>query len=231
MTTALHLRRADARADHPLTRTPAVVTLWVTAGVLILLGLSWPLAAGGVGARSTPWLPVAAVSILGGCAALGWPRPASVGPTAPQLMLLLGAAGMVGGLWLDTRAGGFAAATALCLSNSLDLPATLWVHWRQLPMMHIGLIAGGRATGPLLHSLRRGCRRQFCARLAQNLVCSGWMSIGMAAGSLVFMHLAVQVDERAPTAMLGGMFGGMVWGMVASVSLYRVWVRGSARHG
>jgi hypothetical protein len=231
MITRMHLRPAGVPKDYPLPRTPGVTTLWVTAGVLILLGLSWPLAAGGMGAQSTPWLPVTVLSILGGCAALGWLRPASVGPTAPQLMLLLGTAGMVGGLWLDTRAGVFAAAAALCLSKPLDLPATLWLHWQQWPMMHIGMIAGGLATGPLLRSLRRGCRRQFCARLAQNLICSGWMLIGMAAGSLVFMHLAVQVDERAPTAMLGGMFGGMVWGMVASVSLYRAWVRGSAGHG
>ena len=224
-------RQAGVAADRPLDRRPPAATPWVTVGVLILLGLSWPLATGGMGAQSTPWLPVTVLSVLGGCAALDWLRPASIGPTAPQLMLLLGAAGMVGGLWLDTRAGGFAAAAALCLSSPLDLPATLWLHWQRLPMMHVGMIAGGLAAVPLLRSLRRSCRRQFCARLAQNLVCSALMLAGMAVGTWVFVHLAVQVGERAPTAMLGGMFGGMVWGMVVSVSLYRVRSRSSGARG
>ena len=229
--TSLQLHQAGAAAYRRLDRSPAAATLAVTVGVLVLLGLSWPIATGGLGAQGTPWLAITVLSVLGGCAALGWLRPARVGPTAPQLMLLLGAAGMVGGLWLDARTGGFAAAAALCLATPLDLLATPWLHWQQLPLMHVGMIGGGLATVPLLRSLRQGCRRQFCARLAQNLSCSAWMLIGMAVGSWVFMHLAVQVGERAPTAMLGGMFGGMVWGMVASVSLYRVWVRITAPHG
>ncbi|MDB5880653.1 MAG: hypothetical protein JWP43_531 [Ramlibacter sp.] len=215
-------------AEHSPGATPAVATLWVSAGVVTLLGLSWRFSGGGMDAQSTCWLAVTLLSILGGCAALGWLRRASVGPTAPQLMLLLGALGMAGGLWWDTGAGGFAAVAALCLSEPLDLAATLSLHWEHLPMMHIGMIAAGLATGPLLRSLRRGCRRQFCARLAQNLVCSGWMVTGMAAGALVFTHLAAQVGGGPPMAMLGGMFSGMVWGMVASVSLYRTWVRISA---
>ena len=130
---------------------------------------------------------------------------------------------MVGGLAYDARAGGFAALASVCLAGAGDFLATLRLHWQQLPAMHLGMIAGGLATVPLLRILRKGCRRQFCARLAQNLACSAWMVAGMTAGTLAFMRLAAWAGGRSSAAMLGGMFSGMVWGMVASVSIYRLW--------
>jgi hypothetical protein len=79
---------------------------------------------------------------------------------------------------------------------------------------------------PLMPKLRRGCRRQLCARLGQNLLCSGWMVVGMAAGSLLFLALAGWFGAvRAPVTVLAGMFAGMVWGMVASVSLVQTLIR------
>jgi hypothetical protein len=212
-------------------RTPAASTMGATTALLLLLASGWKVAAGGTGAPDAAWLVLTAVSILGGFAALGWLRPATVGVTAPQLMLLLGAAGMVLGLAFDARAGRFAALAALCLSAPVDLPGTVALHWRQLPLMHLGMIAGGLATVPLLRSLRKGCRRQFCARLAQNLLCSSWMVLGMAAGTIVFMHLAAARGAQGPAAMLGGMFGGMVWGMVVSVAIYRTWISVRPGHG
>jgi len=216
--------RADAGA-FIVTRGPAAATLAAVAGLLMLLGLSWHLADAGTGRREMAWLSLTVLSILAGAVALGWLRPARVGFTAPQLMLLLGACGMVAGLWLDARQGGFAALAVLCLGEPGDLAGTLALHWRQLPLMHIGMVTGGLATVPLLRRLRQGCRRQFCARLAQNLACSGWMVVGMAAGTVAFMHLSGERGDRGAAAMLGGMFGGMVWGMVASVALYRLWIR------
>lgn len=216
-------------APFTIIRVPAASSLSVMAGLLVLLGLSWRLAGAGSGARELAWLSLAVGSILAGYAALGWLRPARVGVTAPQLMLLLGAAGMVAGLWLDARHGGFTALAALCLGEPGDLSGTLALHWRQLPLMHVGMVAGGLATVPLLRRLRQGCRRQFCARVAQNLACSIWMVVGMAAGTLAFMHLAGEHVERGAAAMLGGMYGGMVWGMVASVAIYRLWIRLSSR--
>jgi hypothetical protein len=207
-----------------LIRMPAAASPFAAAGLLLLLSTSWVLTVPGGGAHDATWLAVAAICVLAGCAGLGWLRPASVGLTAPQLMLLLGAAGMVAGLWLDTRSGGFATLAALCLSRPGDLAGTLALHWGQLPLMHLGMLTGGLATVPLLRSLRQGCRRQFCARLAQNLICSGWMVMGMATGTLAFMDLASRLGDRGPAAMLAGMFGGMVWGMVASVAMYRVWI-------
>ncbi len=203
-------------------RAPGTSSVLAVSGLLLLVAWSWQLATiGGEGA--TAWAGVTAVSIICGFAALGWMRPARIGMTAPQVMLLLGALGMVGGLWLDARAGGFSVLASLCLADSDDFFATLRLHWQQLPAMHLGMTAGGLATVPLMRALRRQCRRQFCALLVQNLACSAWMIVGMSAGTIAFMQLAAWSGGRGPAAMLGGMFGGMVWGMVASVAMYRLW--------
>jgi len=206
-------------------RTLATSPLLTAAGLLALVGCAWRLAPSGE-PSDVFWAELTLAATVGGFAVLGWLRPARlvpVGVTAAQLMLLLGAAGMVAGLALDARAGGFDALASSCLAGPRTFVATLRLHWRQLPDMHLGMIAGGLATVPLLRSLRQGCRRQFCARLVQNLACSAWMVAGMSAGTVVFMDIANRAGGRSPAAMLGGMIGGMVWGMVASVSLYRVW--------
>jgi hypothetical protein len=203
-------------------RAPGTSIVLAVAGLLLLLGWSWQLATSGDD-RATAWAGVTAVSIICGFAALGWMRPARIGMTAPQVMLLLGALGMVGGLWLDARAGGFSVLASLCLADKGDFIGTLRIHWQQLPAMHVGMTVGGLATVPLMRTLRRHCRQQYCAQLVQNLACSAWMIVGMAAGTIAFMQLAVWSGGRGSAAMLGGMFGGMVWGMVASVAMYRVW--------
>ena len=203
-------------------RAPGISTLLVVSGLLLLLACSWQLATVS-DERAAAWAGVTAVSIIFGFAALGWLRPARIGMTAPQVMLLLGALGMVGGLWLDARAGGFSMLASLCLAGSDDFFGTLRMHWQQLPAMHLGMTAGGLATVPLMRSLRRHCRQQFCALLVQNLACSAWMIVGMAVGTIAFMQLAAWSGGRGSAAMLGGMFGGMVWGMVASVAMYRLW--------
>jgi hypothetical protein len=205
-------------------RTAVASNVLAAAGLLALIGCAWRLAAAG-GGHDIVWVELTAAATVGGFAALGWLRSARVGVTAPQIMLLLGAAGMVAGLAYDAHAGGFAALASVCLAGPGDLLATLRLHWQQLPAMHLGMIAGGLTTVPLLRAFRRGCRRQFCARLVQNLACSAWMVLGMSAGTLVFLHLAALAGGRSPAAMLGGMFGGMVWGMVVSVSVYRLWFR------
>jgi len=192
------------------------------ACLLVLLAGAWRLAA--VGDRHEAlWVQLTVAAILGGYVALGWLRSARVGLTAPQVMLLLGAAGMVGGLAFDEHTGGFTALVSLCQAGTGDFVGTMRLHWQLLPATHLGMIVGGLATVPLLRSLRRGCRRQFCARLVQNLACSGWMIVGMGAGAFAFIELAAWAGARSATAMLGGMFAGMVWGMVVSVGIYRLW--------
>lgn len=203
-------------------RAPGASSVLAVSALLLLLAWSWQLAAVR-DAGAAEWAGLTAVSIICGFAALGWMRPARIGMTAPQVMLLLGALGMVGGLWLDARAGGFSVLASLCLADSDDFFATLRLHWQQLPAMHLGMTAGGLATVPLMRALRQHCRRQFCALLVQNLACSAWMIVGMSAGTIAFMQLAAWSGGRGPAAMLGGMFGGMVWGMVASVAMYRLW--------
>ena len=200
------------------------------SGLLLLLAWSWQLSSVSDD-HATPWAGVTVASIICGFAALGWLRSARVGITAPQVMLLLGALGMVGGLWFDARSGGFAALASLCLTSPGDFFATLSLHWRQLPAMHLGMIAGGFATVPLMRTLRQHCRRQFCAQLAQNLACSAWMVAGMAIGTIAFIHLAALTGGRGSAAMLGGMFSGMVWGMVVSVAMYRFWFWLMRKHG
>ena len=203
-------------------RAAPASTALAAVGLLALVACGWRLIAA-EGEHDAAWGALTVAVTIGGCATLGWLRSASVGITAPQIMLVLGAAGMVAGLACDARGGGFDRLASLCLAASGDFVGTLRLHWRQLPLMHLGMIAGGLTTVPLLRALRPGCRRQFCARLVQNLACSAWMVVGMTAGTLVFLRLASWAGGRDAAAMLGGMFGGMVWGMVSSVSVYRLW--------
>ena len=92
-------------------------------------------------------------------------------------------------------------------------------------LLAVGMWVGGFAAIPLLRAVRPHCRRQYCARVAQNIACSVWMTVGMAAGVLLFEFLIALIGQRSAVSMLGGMFAGMVWGMVASVALYRLYFR------
>ncbi len=211
-------------------RTIESSTVRSIAGLLVLVTCAWQIARVD-DAHALAWIGVTLLFIVAGCIALGWLRPSHIALTAPQAMLLLGTLGMVAGLGYDARQGGFAALVSMCNAGQGDLLATLRLHLRLLPGMHLGMVAGGLVTVPLLRSLRPACRRQFCARLTQNLACSGWMVVGMAAGTVLFSALAAWAGARNAAAMLGGMFSGMVWGMVASVLLYRLWFAVSDRHG
>jgi len=171
------------------------------------------------------WASLGIALILAGLALLARLRPARGALTAPQWMLLLGALGMVGGLALDARDGGLTTLAALC-SGPSDLAGMLRLHLTQLPLAHLGMVAGGLVVVPLMPRIRRGCRRQLCAQLGQNLLCSTWMVVGMAAGTLLFLELAGWAGAvREPVAVLAGMFAGMVWGMVASVALVQGLIR------
>ena len=171
------------------------------------------------------WSLVALALVAGGLLALARLRPRRGGLTSPQWMLLLGAVGMLLGLALDAHRGGLQVIAALC-SGPAELAGMLLLHLQQLPLAHAGMVAGGLVVVPLMPRMRRGCRRQLCAQLGQNVVCSAWMVVGMAAGSLVFLELAGWVQAvREPAAVLAGMAAGMVWGMVASVALVQALIR------
>jgi hypothetical protein len=164
-------------------------------------------------------------AVLLGAAALGWLRPPRVGLTAPQTMLLLGAIGMLLGLMVDSHATELGMLASLCGQADGNLWAMVQLHWVLLPWMHVGMWVGGFAAIPLLRAIRPTCRRQYCVHLAQNVACSAWMTVGMSAGVLLSDYLASRSGARSPDSMLGGMFSGMVWGMVASVALYRLYFR------
>jgi len=195
---------------------------WVCAVLMLASVWWWQLRVMQEG-RELMWLAVTALSVLSGFAALGWLRPARVGITAPQAMLLLGTLGMLCGLTWDTRGVGLEALASLCAVRAPDWVELARLHLEWLPAMHAGMIAGGLAALVLLRRARHDCRRQFCARIAQNIACSGWMLAGMSAGVLLYYRLAPLLGGSGASAMLGGMIGGMIWGMVVSVALYRLY--------
>jgi hypothetical protein len=173
----------------------------------------------------TAWTALGIALILAGLLALARLRPGRGSLNSPQWMLLLGAVGMLAGMAIDAGAGGLATLTALC-TGPRGLASMLLLHLSLLPVAHAGMIAGGLVVVPLMPKLRRGCRRQLCAQVGQNLVCSAWMVVGMAAGSIVFLEVAGWLQAvRGPAVVLAGMFAGMVWGMVASVTLVQALVR------
>lgn len=197
----------------------------MAASALVVLGAAWwwQLAA----LRETNelvWLAVTAVSVLTGFVALGWLRPARVGITAPQAMMLLGTLGMLGGLALDVQRAGLETIASMCAASAPDFLAVARLHLEWLPAMHVGMVAGGLGALVWLRRVRPGCRRQFCARFLQNIACSGWMIVGMVAGVVLYYRLAAWFGSMGVSAMLGGMIGGMVWGMVVSVSIYRIFI-------
>ena len=57
--------------------------------------------------------------------------------------------------------------------------------------------------------------------VTQNVLCSSWMLVGMTFGSTLFVQSINSINGMSVDKMLGGMFTGMVWGMVVSVGLYR----------
>ena len=175
------------------------------------------------------WILLSFAVVVLGVAALGWMRPRQVGITSSQAMLMLGAMGMALGLALDARAMPLASIAAVCSQAGASLWALMRLHWDLLPAMHAGMWAGGFLAVPLLRTLRPTCRRQYCARVVQNLACSAWMTVGMSTGVLLAAALVSASGPGGEAAMLSGMACGMVWGMVASVALYRLYFRAAGR--
>ena len=203
----------------------------MAACALVVLGAAWWWQLASLHeARELVWLAVTAFSVLTGFVALGWLRPARVGITAPQAMMLLGTLGMLTGLAFDVQRAGLAAIASMCAASAPDFLAVAQLHLEWLPAMHVGMVAGGLGALAWLRRVRPGCRRQFCARFLQNITCSGWMIAGMVAGVMLYYRLAAWFGSGGVPAMLGGMIGGMVWGMVVSVAIYRI-VIGMHRFG
>ena len=137
-------------------------------------------------------------------------------------MLSLGFGGMFLGLLYDVLNAGPQQLQSLCSqSAALGFWDSLLLHVEFLPGMHVGMLAGGLLAIPSLRLLRPHCGRYLCSLFAQNLMCSTWMLVGMTLGALWLSRWQLVGGISTLPGMLGGMFVGMTWGMVASVALYR----------
>ena len=206
-----------ARSVGSAAITPSLLLLAVAATL-------WGLGARG-NAAATSYGAVIALSLVLvalGCAALSWVRPQRAGLSPPYIMLSLGFGGMLLGLGVDLLMGGPARLESLCSQSvRLDFVESLELHIAFLPAMHAGMLTGGLLAIPSLRLLRQHCGRYLCSLLTQNLLCSAWMLLGMTAGALWLVRWQVEAGTSSLPGMLGGMFVGMTWGMVASVALYR----------
>lgn len=145
---------------------------------------------------------------------------------APRWMLLLGAAGMLAGLWVDARAGSLLRMLDLCLAAPPGLAALLALHAAELPLAHLGMAAGGLAALPWM-SGPPGVRG-LCIRVGRNLACSAAMGLGMAAGALAFLQSAPwSAGTGTPAGPVAGMVVAMAAGMIAAMALleagHRAW--------
>ena len=206
-----------ARSIGSATLTPALLVVLV-AFTLWFLGRSSALAGDGQLLLITGVLS----AVAAGCAALAWVRPQRAGLSPPHVMLSLGFGGMLLGLLWDVLQSGPARLESLCSqSAALGFIDSLWLHIDFLPGMHAGMLAGGLLAIPSLRVLRPHCGRYLCSLFAQNLMCSGWMLLGMTAGAVWLARWQLGSSTSSLSGMLGGMFVGMTWGMVISVALYR----------
>lgn len=191
-----------------------------TALLAIVAGALW--VTGKAGDDRAWLLGTALVGVASGCLALTLLRPQRAGLSPPNVMLGLGIGGMVLGLAIDVWHTPLPLISALCAgSSSRSFVGAMLFHAQLLPAMHALMVAGGLAAIPTLRRLRPECRR-LCSMLTQNALCSTWMLVGMTAGATVFSQSATAVAGASLDRMLGGMFAGMVWGMVISVSAYRL---------
>jgi len=209
------------RSFSSATVTPAVLVSLV--GVTLFL-LRQPNTLVADGQFTVMVLTLACVAL--GCAALSWVRPQRAGLSPPHIMLSLGFGGMLLGLLYDSSNLGLAQLNDLCSqSAALGFWDSFVLHFVFLPGMHIGMLVGGLLAIPSLRLVRSHCGSYLCSLLAQNLLCSAWMLVGMTVGAIWFSRLTLTADDNALMGMLGGMFMGMTWGMVLSVALYRSFFR------
>lgn len=195
-----------------------IVLVTVVAVTLWLLRQPSPAVQGG------PFMLIigSLVAVGLGCAALAWIRPQRAGLSPPHVMLSLGFGGMLLGLLYDLANAGPARLDSLCAqTTALGFMDSLRLHIEFLPGMHVGMLVGGLLAIPSLRLLRSHCGRYLCSLFFQNVMCSGWMLVGMTTGALWLARWQAERGVSSLPAMLGSMFVGMTWGMVVSVALYR----------
>jgi hypothetical protein len=177
-----------------------------------------------VGRVSWAWSLIGAALVLSGLLVMRRARGRML--TAPFLMLALCAAGMVSGLAIDRLSlppGGLA---TLCMTGGGFFDVA-YRHLEALPAMHFLMLLGGVGTVPYVEWRARRvigppCRRAVCARAGFNLMCNSAMLAGMIVGAWIGPgSLAAVAAQWDPDAMIAVMAGGMVWGMVGMMLVYR----------
>lgn len=194
----------------------------VTLSLVIAVSLTLGFVALTTAESVWPALIFTVVGMVLGCYALAKLRPQRLGLSPPHVMLSLGFGGMLIGLLIDIHMTPIVVIAGICsTSQNLSLFDSLKLHIALMPYMHIGMLIGGILAIPSLRFLTPECRK-LCSMLTQNILCSGWMLLGMTLGAIAFTQLLQSQDSAMSLSlMLGGMFTGMVWGMVLSVFLYR----------
>lgn len=190
----------NSSAPHWLARsigsaaiTPSLLVA-VVGATLLALGVRSSAAASSYGGVIVLSLLLVAL----GCAALTWVRPQRAGLSPPYIMLSLGFGGMLLGLGVDLLLGGPARLESLCTQSArLSFLENLELHMAFLPAMHAGMLTGGLLAIPSLRLLRQHCGRYLCSLLTQNLLCSGWMLLGMTAGALWLVRWQVATDRKS----------------------------------
>jgi len=209
------IRRAQMDAIKNTANNLATLALLICVAVSLLQ-------VRGAGDGGASLLLLTLAGVVSGCAALTWLRPQRVGLSPPNVMLSLGIGGMLIGLFWDTMRTPIAILESLCVTKSPPgLLDSMMFHASLFPGMHALMVVGGISAIPTLRLLRPECRR-LCSMLTQNILCSTWMLVGMTLGSTIFVQSIRTVNGISVDKMLGGMFTGMVWGMVVSVGLYRM---------
>ncbi len=197
------------------------LNFWVTGLLLLCVGLTLHQVSSPTGDPLGLLYTLSLAGVASGCTVLAWLRPQRAGLSPPHVMLSLGFGGMLCGLAFDLYLTPLAVLESLCISSrTLSLAESLQFHVSLMPGMHVGMLMGGMAAIPSLRWLRPECRR-LCSMLTQNMLCSTWMLLGMTLGAVVFLQVLQSAGRMTLNTMLGGMFTGMVWGMVLSVFLYR----------
>jgi hypothetical protein len=212
------------------------MTVPMPSRILTVAALTLMPAALGIVAGETMVAPALAggVAVLAGIGVIRLARGRWM--TAPHLMLTLCFAGMVIGLLADRQVVLPATLLSLCVASP-SLVESILDHFAILPAMSFGMIFGGFAT-ILVVELRAAarpaiaCRRAICARAGFNLACNATMFAGMLGGAWAAPHLAAAAGLPPSVAvMMAAMGAGMVWGMAATMTLYRSALALAARRG
>jgi hypothetical protein len=195
------------------------------AAYMIALAAVPTLADGLIGRPSWAWSLIGAALVLSGLLVIRRARGRML--TAPFLMLAFCSVGMIAGLAIDRLSlppGGLA---ALCAAGGDGFVDVALRHLDALPAMHSLMLLGGMSTMLYVEWRARRlvgtrCRRAICARAGFNLACNSAMLAGMVGGAWIGPGtLSVLASHWDPDAMIAVMTGGMVWGMVGMMLIYR----------